>query len=58
MDTMTLKQYLKKNSIKPADFARKLKVTERSVYNYLNGKYPKRIVEKKIKTITKGLVHF
>lgn len=58
MNTMTLKAYLSKNSIKPADFARKIKVTERSVYNYINGKFPKRAVEKKIKSITKGIVSF
>jgi len=57
MDKLTLKQYIRKNKIKPADFARKIKVTERSVYNYMNGKYPNRNIERRIKKVL-GAIEF
>lgn len=58
MNGQLLKKYLDMNEIKPAEFARKLNVTERSVYNYINGKLPSRKIEKKIKRLTSGIVTF
>ena len=58
IENMRLHIYIKREKIKPADFARKIGVTERSIYNYMRGKTPRIDTARKIEKVSKGRVTF